>query len=247
MTQYYDKNLRCKLPANNGNNDIVLNRNFNEWADYIAGNLSNRVPTGGVKYKRGADKKLLELCRDHEKNYDRPKRGDATIMFTHPLYLHMSHAGEIDSDWIKSEADKYLHRFLEFLKLKRDRSQVNVVALDTIHHYAAATSLLLEEGLLDQVIFTQYDSGRVIKKKDLAKFKKDNIFFGGGYNKRCLTSSIYEMQNKISTGSIWAIEELSLNSPQDYSETLRAPHIYGVSPSHVIRLGDVVRKLGMSP
>jgi hypothetical protein len=150
---------------------------------------------------------------------------------------------KISNNGIRKEAGEYLETLLKFLNLNRDRSKVGIVALETVHHYAAATSLLVEKGLIDQVIFTVYDNGCPLKKDELRKYEKDEIFFGGGYNKRCLSTSIREMKARSSSRRIWAIKELVINSPRDYSNTLRTKKVDELSLSRMIKLEDVVKKL----
>jgi hypothetical protein len=241
--KHYSTNLKHKLPATNDNSDVVLNSNFREWDSYIAENLNYRYPSGGIRYEEGRDGELLGLCRDHAESYQKPCVGGNTVIFTHPFYLHLSHMDEIENDEVGQEVNDYLDNFLNFLNLSRNKSMVNMVALETIHHYAAATSLLLEEGLVDRVIFTLYDNGCPLDIDELSTFSENIIFFGGGYNKKCLSRSIREMNNKLSSGEIWAIKELSLNSPQDYIETLKLSVVENVNPSRIISLEDVIKKL----
>jgi len=209
-----DNNLKDKLHATNDSDDIVLNSNFSDWNEHVSRNLNIRSATGGIRYERGSDKKLLDLCREHAQNYQTAKLGKNTIMLTHPFYLHLSHMDELGNDNVRKEVGEYLNILLGFLNLRSDNSKAGVVVLETIHHYAAVTSLLLEKGLVDQVIFTLYDYGCPLDTDELRLYGRDEIFFGGGYNQRCLTESIRKMKKKISSGDIWAIEELMLNSPK---------------------------------
>jgi hypothetical protein len=241
----YDPNLKYKLPANNDGNDIVLNNNFKEWDEVISKNLKKRKATCGIKYRKGKDKELLELCQKHAKEYQQSTNGKNTIMFTHPFYLHLSHMDEIRSDNVREEADAYLDNLLKLLHLNRDKSKVNIVALETIHHYAAATSLLLEEGLIDSVIFTEYDYGCPLNTNELKKFRRNYVFFGGGYNGQCLASSINEMKEKSFSKQIWAIKEFVINSPQHYRETLKRSSVEGIKSSKIIKLEEVIKMLDL--
>ncbi len=78
------------------------------------------------------------------------------------------------------------------------------------------------------------------------EFAKDSIYFGGGYNGRCLSSSIDGMKEKLSLGQIWGIKDLVLNSPEDCRRTLKTDQIWGIDPSRVISLEETIERLGMN-
>lgn len=245
MSKNYDKNLRYKIPATNNKKGVVLNSNFQDWEDHIEENLRTRDSTGGATYVRGLDKKLLRLCQEHSKDFQQKKWRGNTIMLTHPFYLHLCHMNELKNKDVKKEADDYLTNLLDFLSLKRNRENVGVVALETIHHYAAMTSLLLERGLIENVIFTKYDNGRPLDIDEFKKYKKDQIFFGGGYNKKCLSSSINALGLLVPNSHIWAIRELVLDSPQDQPYKLGVDKVKRVDDIRVISLAQTKKRLNL--
>lgn len=223
------------------------NDTFNDWVDHIATNLNTRSPTCGQRYTKGKDRDLLALCRNHASRYQRPTDGRDIIMLTHPFYLQFSEMDKVwRTDMVRKEANKYLNTLSKLLNSNLDRTKVGIVALDTIHLYAAATSVLLYMGLIDRVIFTWYDYGYPLNAGELKTFKKSNIFFGGGFNGRCLTHSIASMEKKASPEQIWAIKELVLNPPEKCSKTLRTSEVKGVSASRAIPLDEVVRRFDIS-
>lgn len=243
MVKYYDGSLRWKLPATNTGEGVVLNRHFDAWAEHIDSNLGSDYSSKDIRYANEPGNRLLSSCVDHAKKYQHPKHGKTKIMLTHPLFLHLAHMREIENNSVRKEVDDYLEALLNFLRLCRDKPKVSVVVLETIHSYAAATSLLVEDGLIDQVIFTESDKGCPLERDKLRKFKNSQIYFGGGYNSRCLKQSIEEMKVKLSTGEIWAITDLVLNCPQEYSGTLRVSQVRELPPSRMIPLETVIAKL----
>jgi len=110
---------------------------------------------------------------------------------------------------------------------------VGLVILDTIHHYAAATSLLLERGQIDAIIFTLHDDGYPVIPSELEQFSEKDIYVGGCYNGRdlydrkgCLTRSIGMIRKKVqSEEQIWAISDLILNTPRGKRTTLKPAEI----------------------
>jgi|TARA_B100001971_G_C18225638_1_gene560203 hypothetical protein len=246
MTKNYDPDLRNRLPANNNESGVVLNSNFEAWTEHIDKVLSHSLSCGSRRYREEPDSKLLVSYKDHASRYQRAQRAENTVMLTHPFYLHLSHMGEIRSEGVRREVGEYLDNLLKLLNLNRVRSEVGMVALETIHHYAAATSLLLEAGLIDRVIFTERDRGCILDKEELEEFGENDVFFCGGYNRKCLTSSIGDMEDVSSPNRIWAVEDLVLNSPEDYNETLRTGEVRGVAQSRVIGLDKAVQKLKLA-
>ena len=228
----------------NEDSEVVLNSKFKRWTDHIEKNLRERSPSRDVCYKEGLDKELLEFCETHAKKYQTEKSGKKTVILTHPFYILFSNMHKIRTEDMKKEVEEYLEKLANFLKIKRDNAGVRVISLETIHHYAAATSLLLEGGLIDKTIFTLYDEGYTLNPEELEPYKNDEIFFGGGYNNYCLKISIKEMK-KISSGEIWAIQELILNSPRKGIDTLKPKHVYGLPKSRVINLEEAVKRMGL--
>lgn len=243
MSNDYNNNLKYKLPANNDSSEVVLNSNFSEWTNHITKNVIYPDKDANKRYEEGSDKELLVLCKNHAMKYQQPKGGENTIMLTHPLYLHLTHMNKIQNERVRKEVDDYLDNLLGLLNLYHDSPKVNVVLLETIHHYAAATSLLVENGFIDRVIFTLYQRGELLDTDEFTEFEGDNIFWAGGYNDLCLTTSIQDMTDKTSSEKIWAIDELVLNSPLMYDISLRTSEVLGLSSSKMIKLEGVIRRL----
>lgn len=245
MNLHYDTGLRSRLPANNNGSGVVLNRAFSGWEDCIETSLKDRSHTRESRYQSKEDTCLLELCREHAMSYRRLVEGHNTVMLTHPFYLHMSHMHELDTEAKKKEAQEYLDALFDFLRLER-KGKARIVVLETVHHYAAATSLLLEEGLIDTIIFTLYDYGHPLDTNELDPYREGNIYFGGGYNRRCLSHSISDMMRKAPEERIWVMYDLVLDSPHDLGATLKPKTIASVDSSRVISLESAIKKLDLS-
>ena len=239
----HDTRLKYKLPANNNGNDLVLNKNFSQWDDIIDMDLRMHC---GVNYERGLAKELMQSCNKHKKRFERKTEARNIIVLVHPFYLHLTHMEELGNEQVKKEADDYLKTLMNFLKLARDRSKLGIAAFETPHHYAAATSLLLEEGLIDKVVFTEFDRGIPLKIHELDEFRNHFTYFGGMYNRLCLSTAIRMMQTTSSLAQVLVIPELVLDSPQDYKETLRTSSIIEVySPLRGIQLEKIVGEFNL--
>jgi hypothetical protein len=266
-TDFYDINLKDRLHSNNfsnkknnGENEVVLNSYFNKWSNHISYHLQYRNQLEcGQYYSEGIASELLGACINH-KNLFRDNVNidacDTAIILTHPLYMHLSYMHNVNSDKLKQEADVYLNTFLDLVSLER-KNKFSIVLLDTLHHYAAATSLLLESGNVDDVIFTDYKNGYALDIEDITPFKDKKIYFGGGFDGRCLACSIDEMRElqlhnfpkwwniPCSEDNIWAIRGLVINSPNDKIQTLFPESVKGLTDDKLVNLDDLLKSTGV--
>ncbi len=255
MTLHYDPKLKDRFPANNSSSDIVLNERFAEWNGHIEENLisKNRFLNPIPKYETEEATELLRVCQEHVKENKRPIEADIVIILGHPLYLLLTHMDRVKTPLIRKEVDEYTNKLFTLLGKTPPHDRVGLVILETLHHYAAATSLLLELGLIDKVIFTLYDEGIPLDSSELEEFNDKVIFVGGNYNKRCLEYSIKEIKKIVnSEEQIWAIYDLILNAPKKNSKTLKPKRIYTGSKystdryfpdTRVISLNEVMKRL----
>lgn len=207
---HYDKSLRYRLNATNGETGIVLNRNFSGWEHIIRENI---VGYESRRYTR-EELSLLKDCREHASAFSRRVESGNIIAFVHPIYLYLSHMDQLD-DRMKGEADEYFCNLMKIMKAGIPKDKAGRVLIETVHHYAAATSLLMEEGYLDAVIFTGYDCGIIDDAEEARGFHGKNFFFGGGYNQRCLSDAIGDVCDITGNKKAWAVKEICIDSPQD--------------------------------
>src|SRR3990167_4786257 len=107
-----DRLLEYLLSTNCPSSSLSFSSSFREWNAYVAENLRFRSSTlfacgdeRESRYECGEDQRLLAFCRDHVRTYRRITSGDATLLFTHPLYLHLTHKGKLDTPHRRDEAD----------------------------------------------------------------------------------------------------------------------------------------------
>lgn len=236
----YDANLGTRIGATNNSGSPVFNGRFLQFRANIEDNLRNRV--GNRMYNGSVESEVLKFCMEHAKAYEKPLNGKDAVVLVHPFYLHLSHMQYLASDSVKRDAEVYADNLMKLLKSNLPRDRLNLVVLETAYHYAAATSLLLENGLVDRVVFTEYDSGSVLDGKDIDELKDKRVFFGGGYNYRCLSSGIDDIKDA-GAKELWAIKDLCLNSPQDERKTLWPGKIKNIDACRLITLEDFFAKM----
>ncbi len=248
MTPHYDASLRDGLTATNPSDGVVLNKHFAKWGDHIETNLRTSIATGGDKYESGVDHDLLVACQEHANKYAKPIKADNIIALIHPLYLFLSDMDELSTPSMKDEANAYKEKLLWFLYQNFPRDNMRIITLDTLHNYAAATSLLLEQGLIDKVFFTEHDGCPLVNNKELNQFKYKTFFMAGGYNHICLSELIEEIEKSTHHyDQIWAIQDIITNSPRPPSTSLIPSEIYrGIrrfSEKRVVQLEQVIEML----
>ncbi len=212
----YDPALRVMIPYSNKDFNLgpVLNDRF---APYLK-NINDCIA-----HSEYPSKHLKEECKKHVKTFNQEADADTVIMFTHPLYLHLSDWADVWRENIRKEADQYLERFVNLLRtIPRDR--FDVMLFEGKSHYAAATNLLLETGLIDKVYFTEEHSGSLPESTDISELKGKVFFVAGGYNRRCLRGTNKALLKITDYEKLIAIKEMCINHPNSY-ETLLPDNI----------------------
>ena len=235
---HYDPSLKDRLPANS-DNPLVLNRNFGKWNDYLAVDLKERPECSEDRYTRGKERELLKECQDHADYHNRPIHARNVAVLVHPFYLALTEMDQVDSDVKREQAKEYLDNLGILLNSRRDRRSIQTVALETAHHYAAATSLLLEHGLIDRVVFTEYDRGKPLNSTDISDLSGRKIFMAGGYLGRCFRHAYNALNIVLPESNILGIRDLIINSPRDSSTLFNAScWLDGMTDGRIVLLED---------
>jgi len=182
--------------------------NFGSWQEY----LTNENNWNEPDYDSSKGKEFLEQCKEHRKQFAKPKDTKHVITLVHPLYTWLEEYNTLSKPQLR-DLQAYTEELTSLLEAPLDRSRVEIVALETTYHYAAMTSLLLEAGKIDDVIFTENDMGLFLRDEGKKRFHKREALLGGGYLGRCLKSACWEI---CQTGKIKTlIKDLTLLSPYD--------------------------------
>jgi len=252
---HYDQHLGEKIPGRTIDRPLLLNETFADWEKHIERNLRTRSDRGGLSYQYGPDSVLLGEAKEHEAKYNTAQDTNQVLLLTHPFYLQLTHMHHLHLKETFKESEAYLSNTKRILEAVKEQP-VDVVVLDTLHHYTAASSVLLEQGYINQVIFTQYKEGTPIESEKPIfekRFKDKEVFMGGSYNAACFGHSLRDIRELLPEKNIWVIDELVLNSPQLFFRTLKPDHIYagpdvGVfPPGRVISIDTVLEKLDGQP
>jgi len=231
---HYDPQLMARLtPCQSTMDGLVINPEFKKWEEYIRGNIKDRRRSYGHRYECDVDQELLRTCQDHVQEYSSSLTADTAVLLVHPFYLHLSHMGKLRSRRVRSDANNYLNRLFHLLSHRPSREKAGIVVLETVHHYTSVTSLLLEQKLVDGVVFTLHDDGLPLNRDDFLPFLNRRLFFGGGYNGSCFTNSLGYAVNEVhDEDDIYVISNLVLDSPLHHVDRLR--------PRKIIEGGSMV-------
>ncbi len=244
MVTHYDVNLRSKLGIPRRGHSLVLNPYFHSFTHGIAKHIDPFTFSSDLRYERAENKDLLECAQEHAARHQKKEiQIKKMIVLVHPFYLHLVHMNALRTPTVQQEADKYLYSLFDLLCWNREAFHFPIVLFETLHHYAAVTSLLLEQGFITSVLFTQCDSGMPLEKTAVTPLKDCFTFFGGGYNYRCLTSAVKAVADVNSPQQLWAVKEFVLNSPYDSPYVLQPAQVEGIAKERTISLEETLRQL----
>lgn len=197
------------------------NEYFKDFSEHIDSNIMKPIFSADSKYRKGEDKKLLNLCRQHIRENYQQVSSENVIMFVHPFYLHQGSMNGLNTFEKRISADNYLGKLKEFYY--NNNINAEKVNFETIHSYAKTAFGLLENGKIDDVVLTKYDSGEPLVNRDLKKYKGKNIFISGMYNtsislikekkRLCLDKAIESIVGILKPKECYMIKDFVLNSP----------------------------------
>ncbi len=249
----YNPPLRKILRATNPNQGVVLNKQFAEWGEHLTEALRDREKHHELyAYTSPEDKKLMELAEKHLKQHRQTTESDTAVVIVHPLYLPLSHKSTLAGiEKLQKESDAYLERLVNFLHWQKDETDTRVVLFETLHHYAAASSLLLEQGLVDDVLFTYYDTGMLLQHNQNKPFEDKTLFVGGGYNYGCLFAALSHLIS-LPIKKKYAISDLTIELPTRMRYSIHPDQIYvrwdkTFPQEHCITAEEVKHRLKRAP
>jgi len=214
MVKSYNPDLRKILQATNPNRGVVLNAQFAKWEEHVADCLKNREKQSiFYRYTSAADKDLFKQAQEHVEQHRQESESDNAVVIVHPFYLPLTDKSKLACvDEFQTECNRYLERLVNFFRWQKEEADTTVVLFETLHHYAAASSLLLEQGLVDDVLFTYYDTGTLLNRDQNGQFRNKTIYAGGGYNDGCLLAALCDFVALPPT-ELYAIQDLTIEPP----------------------------------
>lgn len=144
-----------------------------------------------VGYETHKGRELLKRCRDHRNGFKHRANKQGLILFVHPLYTLFERRQVLEPEPYRMAAMRYLANFCRLLT-NRDRDKYALVLMEMPEHYAMFTSLLLEAGLVDDVVFTVYDKGIPLNRRQISNRVRGSreVVIGGSYLGHCVGGAV---------------------------------------------------------
>ena len=182
------------------------------------------------KFSESPYQEILDSCQAHRALFRQGINGKkAVLTLTHPLYLFLADRKSLqDSDLgTKVQAANYQRRLNQTLRTLHAEEAIDVLLIEEPDHYAAQTSRLLEQGLVQDVFFTEFDTGALLTEQEYQGLEDvPCVYVAGGYVGSCLTTSLYHITETIGTQKVVLLPELLVTPP--------ASHLQAIPPSVTI-------------
>jgi len=215
MILHYHPQLKELFRGNNPNSDVALNKSFADWQTLIERELKVRCGWKENYDSNEEEKALFRYAQEHRRHFQQDITANEVLVLVHPLYLPLTHMHLLKTNQQREEVNVYLRQLLDILERVKEKQQQQVVILETLYHYAAATSLFLENGLVGGTVFTEYDSGRLYPTDNLKRIKQKKLFVGGAYNRCCLKKGLKEIETVTTGEDMMVIPEFIFDHPED--------------------------------
>ncbi|VVB80091.1 Uncharacterised protein [uncultured archaeon] len=157
-------------------------------------------------------KNLQRECQEHRREFKKAIDAPNLIVLVHPFYTWLNHFDYVTPK-NRRGLEVYTENLLNLLDANLDREKVGLLAFETAYHYTALTSALLEQGKIDDVLFTEDDSGRPKDEIDFQPHRTRQVYLGGGYSDRCLRSAGGAISRQTENKRIYVISNLIVCPP----------------------------------
>lgn len=218
---------------------IVLNPYFSEWTDIIKEDLTTRADSGfqlvrkilsrhqDVSHYGDRDlydffynfepyNRLLDECLQHREDYGKKPEQDTWLVLGHSFQPLIKDRYLFDDRYKERVLRQYEEDLWDIPEKNMKEKNLGVVMIESPHSYTTTSRLLEgEESPVDWVLFSGFDDGYLLTKKDLGDYHDKALFMAGAYNKRCFTHTIEEAIRSHNFKDLSIVRNLVINSPWD--------------------------------
>lgn len=153
-------------------------------------------------------KKLVELCNEHAKSNTSNIIGEKNIIAVHPYHYHLGWTVDPDEEIKPREQIVRLENIL-----RNADPSYNRILFENILHYAMKTHELVEEGIIDKVIFTHPKTDKPIDYGELKDFSKSKInYVGGVYEFQCVLAMMNAIRKFTEYSKVRPIKDGVINN-----------------------------------
>ena len=177
---------------------------------------------------------IISACEEHARENTINKIGKHNVCAIHPYYLELELSDDLAEAYgIKKDLRPL--QALERLLRNLDRSEYTSVLFDSYPHYTKRSHKLVDEGVIDKVIFTRHNLGVPVDNGSMQDFRDSEVnYVGGAIAYQCLSVVVKEIRKYAQFFSTKPIcDAISYHQPRFFMKVLG--HLF--LPHYLIR-GD---------
>ncbi len=185
-------------------------------------------------------KEISFRAKNHASTKTTPLTAENTLVLVHPFFLHLSN-WDYMHPFIAPHATNYILALTTVFNHRAKNNALDIVVFDTAHHYTSISSIFVERGAINKVMFTHANAGSLIDYDALKMLDAKNIFVAGMYNS---TETMYGNDNGCLSGALsaivrdvkdrknlYVIRDLCLDSPQGINRL--KPLVHSLQPQDI--------------
>jgi len=176
----------------------------------------------GTKFDSPEGEELKRACYDHAENNTSGQIGDNNIIAVH-LYHHELAWGRWYDESTAKEKRPAQVKILEELLRKANGDRFKKVIIESHIQYAQRSHQLVDEGVIDSVIFTANGWGVPLDNSNLEPFSRSKTnYVGGVYGYQCVNGAIDAIRGYAPFYSIRPIRDAIIFDEPDFLLKLSA-------------------------
>jgi hypothetical protein len=166
-----------------------MNPDFEKFSEqiHLIGNLENWNQNDALELKK--------MCYIHASKNTSGEAGKENIIAVHLYHKELSSFGRNDLELeAKKRRPAEVKKLEEILRIA-DRKKYKRILFESFIPYASRAHQLVDEGIIDYVIFTKHNEGTPINEANLIPFYKTKAnYIGGTYGHQCVDTAIEEIR-----------------------------------------------------
>ena len=172
------------------------------------------LPVCSKSFNDPLGKTIVDRTIQHRNKFRGDVKGKKLIAVVHPFYLFITQSYELCEEEYHKEVKRYLNNLCTLLSGRR-RDEYDLVFLSIPTHYAAFEGGFLEAGIVDDVLFTEKQQGKVLESEsDKTVLTASEVVVAGGYVRGCFGTFLGRLLEH-AQGDVRFAPELVLPRPDD--------------------------------
>ena len=139
-------------------------------------------------------------------------KGKKALIMVHPFFTALTNWDLIEEQGSEgiNAATNYLENVKRTLTYFKDKKEVDVILVESPEHYAAFSSLLVEDGRFTNIAFTEFSNGNPLEHEGLRNLESyEQVYVAGGEVKVCLRDFLSYLKGKADPSKLTLVPELT--------------------------------------